>query len=76
MSEDERTMTIGEYCERVRRLRVALPDLESGFNDDEGLTLDASVGGERVVFIGEPAIVHRMEEVARAWLARVAETLR
>lgn len=68
-------MKISEYQARVKKLRVALPDLEAEFNWDEGLTLVAHIGGERVVFTGEPEIIEQMEEAARKWLARVSASL-
>jgi hypothetical protein len=71
---DMKMMSIAEYRFRVQKLRVAIPELEAEFNAEEGLTLVATIGGQRYVYCGETDIVERMEDVARKWLQRVAES--
>lgn len=62
-------MSIGEYCARVLRLRLVIPDLESDYNDDEGLTLSWNNNSrDRVVFTGEPSIIEAAEAMAKVQL--------
>lgn len=75
------TISIAEYCARVRRLRLVLPDLESRYNDDEGLTLSWKQDGKHCALIGEPDIVEQLEVIALTKLtwdhykARILENL-
>lgn len=66
------TISIAEYCARVHRLRLVLPDLESSFNPDEGLTLSWRQDGRHCVLTGEPSIVEKLEVIARTKLITAA----
>lgn len=67
-------ISISEYCARVRRLRLAVPDLEVGFHVDEGLSLIFRKGRDkqRVVYTGETDIVVAVEEDIKKMLEKAA----
>lgn len=71
------TISIAEYAARVRRLRRAMPNLESGYNDDEGLTLVYTTGPDqrRVVLSGETSIIETAEFNVTLLLKAAAEEL-